>query len=74
MKDRADGKTRPKVKGEPAPRLPHEHDESADSQADRGADVTEQGRRAYEDQVAGRVDTGLGPVLERVGRRLRGRP
>jgi len=74
MNDKRQGNTRPRVGGRPAPRLPHERDESADSQQDTGNDVTEQGRRAYEDHLAGRVDTGLGPVLERVGRRLRKQP
>lgn len=65
--------TRPRVEGRPAPRLPHERDESADSQADTGNDVERSGQRAYDDIQAGRVDTDLGPVLERVGRRLRRR-
>ena len=72
MKQQApQGTTRPKVGGQPAPRLPHERDESSDSQADTGNDVDGQGRRAYDDHLAGRVDTDLGPVLDRVARRLR---
>ncbi|HEY6514223.1 MAG TPA: hypothetical protein VI032_19760 [Burkholderiaceae bacterium] len=50
------------------PRLPHEHDESADSQA---RDVTQPdaiGRKAFDDVMAGRVDTDRGPVLEELAR------
>lgn len=72
--NRKPGATRPNVEGRPAPRLPHERDESADSQADTGGDVERMGRRAYEDRLSGRVDTGLGPVLDRVARRLRKAP
>ncbi|MCW5659586.1 MAG: hypothetical protein KIT60_17945 [Burkholderiaceae bacterium] len=52
------------------PRLPHDRDESADSQV-KGAPGTQSiGRRAYDDVKAGRVDTDRGPVLEELGRRL----
>lgn len=70
MKPLPDGNTRPAKDQRPAPRLPHERDESADSQTDTGNDVEGMGRRAYEDLRDGQVDTGTGPVLERVGRRL----
>jgi hypothetical protein len=73
MKAQPDGKTRPAKDERPAPRLPHEHDESADSQSESGNDVEGMGKRAYDDLRAGRVDTGTGPVLERVGRRLGGK-
>ncbi len=46
------------------PRLPHERDESADSQP---ASVTQRGdiaHKAFDDVRAGRVDTDRGPVLE----------
>jgi hypothetical protein len=46
------------------PRLPHELDESADSQ---DAGRTQRGdiaRKAFDDVRAGRVDTDRGPVLE----------
>ena len=50
------------------PRLPHDRDESADSQQQAVPD--ERGRKAHEDMKAGRVDTDRGPVLEELGRRL----
>ncbi|HEX6720368.1 MAG TPA: hypothetical protein VF107_02300 [Burkholderiaceae bacterium] len=50
------------------PRLPHESDESADSQNKSAPDAL--GRKAFEDVEAGRVDTDRGPVLEELGRRL----
>jgi hypothetical protein len=50
------------------PRLPHESDESADSQRKSAPDSL--GRKAFEDVQAGRVDTDRGPVLEELGRRL----
>ena len=51
----------------PEPRLPHERDESADSQA-AGTQAREVGRKAFEDMAAGHVDTDLGPVLEELSR------
>ncbi len=61
---------RPSPPGGPRPRLPHEHDESVDSQA---RTVAQGGiaQRAYDDLRAGRVDTGWGPVVERTYRRLK---
>jgi hypothetical protein len=57
--------------GEAQPRLPHERDESSDSQ-DRDA-ANEPGRdigeRAHADLKAGRVDTDRGPVMDRLYRR-----
>jgi hypothetical protein len=51
------------------PRLPHERDESADSQV---KSATQQpgdvGKQAYNDLQAGRVDTDRGPVLEELFR------
>jgi hypothetical protein len=52
----------------PEPRLPHESDESADSQRQSVPDSL--GRKAFDDVEAGRVDTDRGPVLEELGRRL----
>jgi hypothetical protein len=52
------GKTRP-VQGEggngPSPRLPHEHDESSDSQRNG---VRPEIKRAHDDLAEGQVDTG----------------
>ncbi|HEU5297122.1 MAG TPA: hypothetical protein VFU71_20240 [Burkholderiaceae bacterium] len=50
------------------PRLPHEHDESADSQAQASGQQREVGRKAFDDLQAARVDTDLGPVLEELFR------
>jgi hypothetical protein len=52
------------------PRLPHDRDESADSQNKAAPDTRGIGRKAYEDVKAGRVDTDRGPVIEELGRRL----
>ena len=50
------------------PRLPHERDESADSQHKGDTQPDEVGRKAYDDIRAGRVDTDRGPVLEELFR------
>ena len=52
------------------PRLPHEGDESADSQVKATPDTQAIGRKAYDDVRAGRVDTDRGLVLEQLGGRL----
>jgi len=49
------------------PRLPHEHDESSDSQR-KGATPGEKERRAHDDVARGVVDTDRGPVLEKLYR------
>ena len=59
------GQTRPVQAGrtdvpESAPRLPHERDESADSQR---SEPRPEMRRALEDIKAGRTDTDRGPPL-----------
>ena len=65
---RAGADTAPKGEHERMPRLPHEHDESADSQQPESADHTI-GKRAFDDLKAGRVDTDRGPVVDGVYRR-----
>ena len=50
----------------PEPRLPHEHDESADSQGQGAVPVDPVGQRAYDDAQAGRPDTDKGPVFNRL--------
>jgi hypothetical protein len=52
------------------PRLPHDRDESADSQVKATPGTQSIGQRAHDDVEAGRVDTDRGPVLEELGRRL----
>lgn len=71
------GSTHPSRDHETEPRLPHERDESADSQADDRANAPgrEIGERAFDDVKSGRVDTDRGPVMDRLYRRnLRRRP
>lgn len=54
------------------PRLPHERDESTDSQSRDDAanpQAREMGEKALEDLRAGRVDTDRGPVMDRLYRR-----
>lgn len=52
------------------PRLPHDRDESADSQVAAAPGTQSLGQQAHDDVEAGRVDTDRGPVLEELGRRL----
>jgi len=55
------GQTRPQVGGASSPRLPHEHDESADSQrSEPRADM----KQAHADVERGLVDTDRGPVTD----------
>ncbi len=60
------GQTQVEQDGESAPRLPHEHDQSADSQATQDGQPPEVGRRAHDDIERGAVDTDRGPVTDRV--------
>jgi hypothetical protein len=54
---------------EAEPRLPHERDESADSQVKTATQQPgDVGKQAYDDVQAGRVDTDRGPVLEKLFR------
>jgi len=61
-----DGQTKPVRDGESAPKLPHERDESADSQQAHAASATRVGEQALSDIESGQVDTDKGPVTERV--------
>jgi hypothetical protein len=69
-RDAAQGAVRVTRERSREPRLPHELDESADSQEKAAPDTQAIGRKAYEDVKAGRVDTDRGPVIEELGRRL----
>lgn len=51
-------------KQQPAPRMPHERDESADSQVAREPSGKRMGARAHDDIAQGRTDTGTGPVMD----------
>jgi len=48
------------------PRLPHEHDQSSDSQRAATEQATEVGRQGARDVARGLVDTDRGPVIERI--------
>lgn len=60
------GQTTAHVDGEPAPRLPHERDESADSQVDSQSSVI---RQARSDVESGRVDTDRGAPMDELYKR-----
>jgi hypothetical protein len=69
----ADGRTRAVQSDGAAPRLPHERDESDDSQAGAG-DAGGQhdiGQQALDDLRSGQTDTGRLPVTDRVYDRLK---
>jgi hypothetical protein len=57
-----DGRTVQRREDQPEPRLPHEHDQSAD---DQGASPTDVGRQAKQDVEKGQGDTDRGPVMDR---------
>jgi len=65
-KDEQGGKTQVEQGGESAPRLPHEHDQSSDSQQSADGGAPQVGRQAHEDIERGLVDTDKGPVTDRV--------
>lgn len=56
---------------DPAPRLPHERDESSDSQGPGEPSGRAMGQAAREDIERGLTDTDKGPVLEETYDRLR---
>ncbi|MET0384027.1 MAG: hypothetical protein ABW032_11450 [Burkholderiaceae bacterium] len=58
----AAGAARPRAE----PKLPHEQDESASSQASASAQHQEIGQQAYLDTVGPGTDTDRGPVLDEV--------
>jgi hypothetical protein len=60
------GKTKVEQDGESAPRLPHEHDQSSDSQQSQEGTAPRVGRQALQDVERGLVDTDRGPVVDRV--------
>jgi hypothetical protein len=57
------GRTSPSIKHKPVPRLPHEHDESSDSQS--SGEVQPIIQQAHDDVVAGRVDTDRSVPMDR---------
>jgi len=66
MKDAGGGRTKVEQGGESAPRLPHERDQSSDSQQAPEGRPPAVGRQAHEDVESGMVDTDRGPVADRV--------
>ena len=62
----AQGETPDKV-----PRMPHERDESADSQAAQEPSGQRMGRQAQQDLERGLVDTDKGPVLDQAYNKVR---
>ncbi|WP_256354149.1 MULTISPECIES: hypothetical protein [unclassified Variovorax] len=60
------GKTKIAQDGESAPKLPHERDQSSESQQNVDGGAPEVGRQALEDIETGKVDTDRGPVTDRV--------
>lgn len=56
----------------PKARMPHERDESADSQAPANPSARRMGEIAHDDVVEGQPDTGKGPVLDAAYERQKG--
>jgi len=57
-----------------APRMPHERDESADSQeASREPSGARMGQQAHDDLEQGRVDTDKGPPMDAAYKKMRGK-
>ncbi len=50
----------------PEPALPHEHDESSESQASATPQQKDMGRKAYGNAVDGTADTDRGPLMDQV--------
>ncbi|CAN7195324.1 hypothetical protein LJR069_000500 [Variovorax paradoxus] len=66
LRDAGGGNTKTRQGGDSAPRLPHERDESSDSQQTPNGKPPEIGRKGHEDIERGSVDTDRGPVADRV--------
>lgn len=56
---------------QPVPRMPHERDESAQSQASAEPSAQRIGQAAYDDLERGLVDTDKGPVLDKAYDKVR---
>jgi len=65
-KNGEDGHTKVEQDGDTAPRLPHERDQSADSQKHPGGEATEVGKQAFKDTQSESVDTDRAPVTDKV--------
>ena len=64
--DGEDGKTSVQQDRRSAPRLPHEKDQSSESQQTPDGKPTREGRQALKDIESGQVDTDRGPVTDKV--------
>ncbi|MBC7995679.1 MAG: hypothetical protein H7Z15_20815 [Rhizobacter sp.] len=67
MKAKRSGRTSPSIHDKPVPRLPHERDESSDSQISEEVQPIIQ--QAHDDVMAGRVDTDRGVPMEKAYQR-----
>jgi hypothetical protein len=65
------GDTRVSRGNEAKPRLPHERDQSADSQVDKAPADDGRARQAHDDVERGVVDTDRGPVIDQTYERVR---
>lgn len=72
MKDKRQGHTRPVQNEERAPRMPHERDESSDSQVHNAPQPAM--KQAHDDVAAGRVDTDRGPPMDETYKRQKESP
>ncbi|MGJ7581462.1 hypothetical protein ACSFA3_14875 [Variovorax sp. RHLX14] len=64
--DGDDGRTKVEQQGQTAPNLPHERDQSSESQKNPGDEATEVGKQAFKDVESGAVDTDRAPVTDKV--------
>jgi hypothetical protein len=66
VKDAESGKTKVQQEGESVPKLPHERDQSSDSQETADGKPTRVGQQGHDDVERGLVDTSLSPVTDKV--------
>jgi hypothetical protein len=66
VRDAGGGDTKTEQGGDSAPRLPHERDESSDSQERPPGQPSDMGRKGHDDIERGVVDTDRGPEADRV--------
>lgn len=66
LKDAEGGNTKVEQGGDSAPRLPHERDQSSESQDTPDGEPTRVGKQGAKDVERGLVDTDRGPVTDRV--------
>lgn len=66
LRDAGGGDTKVEQGGDSAPRLPHERDQSSDSQQAQGGQHAQLGRKGHDDVERGVVDTSRGAESDRV--------